>query len=108
MSSVYKDRVIHVNINELDNPAPILEENVRVISIQQLSLNKSLKLFGERRERTVTKELMQLYDMNTYYPVDPETLYDEDNERTLASLMFLVEKHSEEINARACANGSTQ
>ena len=53
------------------------------------------------------EELMQPHDMNTYYPVDPETLSKEDKERALASLMFLVEKQSEEIKARACANGSS-
>ena len=83
MSSVYKDGVIHVTLHEAHNQALLCEDNIiehilGVILIQQFLLNKGLKLFGKREEKSVTKKLMKLHDMNTYYLLDSETLSRED------------------------------
>ena len=104
-----EDEAIDVN-NQIEETEGSEDEDEVVLSqsaSNSYNLKKRhLKLFGERGERAMTKEMMQLHEMNTYHPVDQETLSNEDKEGALASLIFLVEKHSGEIKARACANGS--
>ena len=42
--------------------------------IQKFSLKKGLKKFGTWGEKELTKELTQLHDMQTYFPLEPKTL----------------------------------
>ena len=37
--------------------------------IQKFSLKKGLNKFGTRGEKAVTKDLTQLHDMQTYFPL---------------------------------------
>ena len=46
--------------------------------------------------------------MNCFRPCDPSSLTRDDRRNALSSLMFLTEKRSGEVKARACANGSVQ
>ena len=46
--------------------------------------------------------------MNCFRPCDPTLLTHNDRRNALSSLMFLTEKRSGEVKARACANGSVQ
>ena len=56
----------------------------------------------------MTKELSQLHTLNCFRPCDPHTLTRDDRRNALTSLMFLTEKRTGEVKARACANGSVQ
>jgi hypothetical protein len=56
----------------------------------------------------VKKELTQFHTMSCFKPRDARTLTRDDRRNALASLMFLTEKRSGKIKARACANGSIQ
>ncbi len=54
------------------------------------------------------KELSQLHTMNCFCPCNPRSLTRDDRRNALSSLMFLTEKRSGEVKARACANGIFQ
>eukprot|EP00956_Cyclotella_meneghiniana_P035517 scaffold115573_cov38-Cyclotella_meneghiniana.AAC.1 len=79
-----------------------------VILAQTYSLNKGLKLFGERGEASVKKELQQLHDLVTYTPVHARELTDKQKREALASLIFLTEKRCGRVKTRACVNGNPQ
>ena len=40
------------------------------ILVSHFSLKNSIELFGNRAEKTTTKELQQIHDMGTYEPQD--------------------------------------
>jgi len=61
-----------------------------------------------RGDTAVTKELSQLHTMNCFCPCAPSSLTHDARRNALSSLMFLTEKRSGEVKARACANGSVQ
>jgi hypothetical protein len=71
-------------------------------------LNAGFKKFGTRADTAVTKELSQLHTMNCFLPCDPRSLSRDDRRNALSSLMFITEKRTGEVKARACANGSVQ
>ena len=75
---------------------------------KQYGLKAGFRKFGPRADAAVTKELSQLHTMNCFCPCDPRSLSREDRCKALASLMFLTEKRTGELKARACANGSVQ
>ena len=75
---------------------------------KQYSLKAGLREFANRGKDAVTKELTQFHTLKCFKPRDPSTLSREERRNALTSLMFLTEKRSGEIKARACANGSTQ
>eukprot|EP00956_Cyclotella_meneghiniana_P028301 scaffold65295_cov71-Cyclotella_meneghiniana.AAC.14 len=79
-----------------------------VILAQTYSLNKGLRLFGERGEASVKKELQQLHDLVTYTPVHAKDLTDKQRRDALASLIFLTEKRCGRVKTRACVNGNPQ
>jgi hypothetical protein len=56
----------------------------------------------------VVKELTQFHTLKCFRPHHPSTLSREDRRNALTSLMFLTEKNTGEVKARACANGSVQ
>jgi len=75
---------------------------------KQYGLKAGLRLFGSRGDAAVTKELYQLHTMNCFRPRDPHSLTRDERRKALSSLMFLTEKRTGEVKARACANGSVQ
>jgi hypothetical protein len=75
---------------------------------KQYGLKAALKRFGSCGDTAVTKELSQLHTMNCFCPCDPRSLTRDDHRNALSSLMFLTEKHTGEVKAHACANGSVQ
>ena len=58
----------------------------------QYSINKGLKEFDEHGEEAVVKELSSLKDMDTFFPMDTETLTKDQRVKAISSLMFLKEK----------------
>jgi len=75
---------------------------------KQYGLKTGLKWFGSRCNTAITKELSQLHTLNCFRPCDPSSLTHDNRRNALSSLMFLTEKRSGEVKARACANGSVQ
>jgi hypothetical protein len=78
------------------------------IALQQYSIKAGLKKFGEKGKAAVTKELKQLHDMVTFFPIDPATVTKEQRSKAIASLMFLKEKRNGDVKGRACADGRPQ
>jgi hypothetical protein len=97
---------------EVSNAQPVDREEwmdwALGVALMQYSIKAGLKKFGEKGEAVVTKELKQLHDMTTFYPVDSKTLTKEDKARAIASLMFLKEKRDGTVEGRACADGQKQ
>ena len=69
---------MHINVQD---PASFtydgfeaLEEIIGVVMAQHFSVRSGLKPFGDRGEKSVSKDLTQLYNMHTYDPVDPKNL----------------------------------
>ena len=79
-----------------------------IILAQNYSVQKGIKLFGDRAKQLVTKELKQLRDMKTYETVHTRELTRQERKDVLSSLMFLTEKRCGKLKSHACANGSTQ
>jgi hypothetical protein len=75
---------------------------------KQFGLKAGLRLFGDKGHDAIHKELTQFHTLHSFAPKDPKTLTREERRNALTSLMFLTEKHSGKVKARACANGSTQ
>ena len=55
--------------------------------------------------KAMKKESTQLHDLNTFEPLDADSLTDHDKKNSISSLMFLMEKRDGSIKARACADG---
>ena len=75
---------------------------------RQYSLKAGLRQFGQRADDAVKKELQQFHTMSCFKPRDIRSLSREDRRNALSSLMFLTEKRTGAVKARACANGSVQ
>ena len=75
---------------------------------KQYSLKAGLRKFAERGDAAVKKELAQFHTLSCFSPRNAKTLSREERRNALTSLMFLTEKRSGEVKARACANGSAQ
>ena len=76
--------------------------------IQTFSLEKVLNKFGTRGERAVTKFLTQLNYMQKCFPLDTRTINKDQWVEALRKLMFLVEKHKDDINSRGCVDVKRQ
>ena len=106
--------VVHCNIDD-DTLAPRamsdeeLEAHIEgVIFAHHFSLNKGLKLFGNKDDVAVQKELSQIYAMDTYEPIMKSLLTMEDRIKALSSLMFITEKRNGDIKERKVSDGSKQ
>ena len=81
---------------------------VGVIFAHKFSLNKGLKLSGDKANVSVQKELSQIHAMDTYEPIMKSLLKIEDRRNSLASLMFITEERNGDIKARKVVDGSKQ
>ena len=109
--------IINLNLDVDDGeqqPTPMTEEEIEthiigVAMIDQYSLKKASKLFGEdASNKAVSKELNQIHNMDTYIPMDARQLTKEQRQKALNALLFLTQKRSGELKARKCADGSKQ
>jgi hypothetical protein len=73
--------------------------------MMQYNLKPDLCKFGARGAAAVVKELTQLHLMDTWKPMHPSQLGQEEKMRALSLLLFLKEKRTEQIKGRACING---
>ncbi len=92
----------------LSSEAESKEYMIGHIMMQQLFLQKGLKVFGKPGEAAVEKELQQMKDMDAYAPIDPSTLSEEEKKDAINQLMFLTQKRCGKIKARSCADGRKQ
>ena len=74
----------------------------------QLSLKQGLREWGDRAEKSATKEMKQLHDMSSFFPRDAKTLTREERIKALRTLIFLKEKKSGVVKSRTCIDGSPQ
>jgi hypothetical protein len=75
---------------------------------KQYGLKAGLRKFAERSNNALMKELCQFHVLNCFKPTNPCTLSRTDCRNTLASLMFITEKHTGEVKAQGCADGHKQ
>ena len=98
------------NTNVL-HPDTLLDFNtahVMHIIMTQLSMKASMKHWGERGTRAVSKELQQLHHRDTFQPVDLKMMMSEDFQEVLKSHLFLKQKHNDSIKGRMVIDGSKQ
>jgi Reverse transcriptase (RNA-dependent DNA polymerase) len=78
------------------------------LTFTQYSMNKGLKLFGNKGTEAVRKEMEQLDKMSVLEPISPSDLTLSEREKVLEYLMFLKEKRCGKIKGRGCADGRLQ
>ena len=78
------------------------------VIMTQYSLNKGLEEFVDCMEEAVVKDPSSLKNMDTFFPMDAETLTKEQQVTAISSLMFLKKKRDGTIKGRACAIGTPQ
>ena len=88
----------------------ISEDKIKVWGyiMTQYNLKPGLRKFGARGAAAAVKELTQLHIMNTWEPMHPSQLGQEEKMRVLSLLLFLKEKRTGQIKGRACINGVPQ
>jgi hypothetical protein len=69
---------------------------------------KGLKLFQEKGELAIRKELQQIHDVEGFEPKHWHKLTKEQRARALRYLMYLKEKRDGRIKGRGCADGRPQ
>ena len=85
-AGISKQALNRLSLSALGLPPPKLDENesvvkdhvvmhiLGVIPAEQYTINKGIRLFGERAKESVRKELRQLHDYVTYTPVHAHEL----------------------------------
>jgi hypothetical protein len=71
-------------------------------------MKAGLKRFKERGEEAVTKELSQLHFRDTFRPINPKDLNEEERMQVLESHLFLKEKRDTTVKGRMVAGGNKQ
>jgi hypothetical protein len=98
--------------DDLSNTKPIPEEDREEyalgIALVHYSMGAGIKMFKERGEAGVTKELTQMHNMDVFRPVARDSLTKEERTKAISSLMFLKEKRDQSVKARMCADGRKQ
>jgi hypothetical protein len=89
--------------DNLNNTKPIPEEDrgecALGIALVHYSMGAGMKIFKERGEAGVTKELTQMHDMDAFRPVARDLLTKEERTKALSSLMFLKKKRDQSVKA---------
>ena len=100
----------HVNVSEGDSikmtDTEINPHLLGVTILIQFSLKAGLKHFDKKGEEAVTAELTQMYNMQTYIPVDPETMKPQQKSEALNLLIFLTEKRDGKVKSCMRSNSS--
>jgi hypothetical protein len=78
------------------------------IIMVQYSMKAGMKEFKERGEDAVSKELSQLHFRDTFEPINPKDLTDEERQEVLESHLFLKEKRDATVKGRMVAGGNKQ
>ena len=81
---------------------------VGMVLIQQYNLKIGLNLFVDKGEKEVTKELTQLYNMETFIPMYYTKLTKQKIVEALSSLVVLVDKRGCRVKVRGCSYARKQ
>ncbi len=84
------------------------EIKIWMYMMTQYNLKPGLHNLGARGAAAAVKELTQLHIMDTWKPMHPSQLGQEEKMRALSLLLFLMEKQTGRIKGRACINGAPQ
>jgi hypothetical protein len=107
-----RDGLMLFSADDLSNAKPVpeedREEHALGIALMHYSMGAGIKMFKERGEAGVTKELTQMHDMDMFRPVVRDLLTKEERTKALSLLMFLKEKQDQFVKARMCADGWKQ
>jgi hypothetical protein len=74
----------------------------------QYSMKAGMKQFKQRGEDAVSKELSQLHFRDTFEPINPKGLTNEERKEVLESHLFLKEKRDANVKGRMVAGGNKQ
>ena len=86
----------------------IEQEEEYLFTTDQMNWKKGLKVFGEKGEEAIQKELQQIHDMEGFQPKHWYELTKEERADALKYLMYLKEKRDGRIKGRGCADGRKQ
>jgi hypothetical protein len=75
------------------------EEYALGIALVHYSMGVGIKMFKERGEAGVTKELTQMNNMDVFCPVARDSLTKEERKKAPSLLMFLKEKRDQSVKA---------
>jgi len=76
---------------------------------QQWSVQQGIRKFGDEGKKSAMKEIKNLAVKNNCFgEVDYKPLSQEQKDKALPILMFMVKKRNGDIKTRGCANGSVQ
>jgi hypothetical protein len=95
----------HSNSFDADAVAPLAEF---MFLTEQMGWKKGLKMFQEKGEVAIQKELKQIHDMEGFNPKHWFELTKEERANALKYLMYLKEKRDGKIKGRGCADGRPQ
>ena len=84
-----------------------MRQNIYFLT-EQMNWRKGLKLFKEKGETAVTKELQQIHDMKGFQPKLWHELNADERAKALKYLMYLKEKRNGDVKGRGCADGRSQ
>ena len=106
-----KEEMILLHINDKNDIEEDLIDEYEAEYIfleEQMNWQKGLKLFKEKGETAVTKELQQIHDMEGFQPKHWYELNADERANALKYLMYLKEKRNGDIKGRGCADGRSQ
>ena len=83
-----------------------LAQIAEVVKGKRFSLNRRIKLWGERGWSAVEAELSQIHNRAVFEPQDPSVLTWEEKMQALESHFFLEQKKNDEIKARNVGGGN--
>jgi hypothetical protein len=86
----------------------IEQDEEYLFTTEQMSWKKGLKMFGDKGEEAIQKELQQIHDMEGFQPKHWYELSKEERAGALKYLMYLKEKRDGRIKGRGCADGRKQ
>ena len=77
-------------------------------TMTQVSLQRGMKPFKEKGEKSVSKELLQIHTKSTSMPLTEGNITDREKYKALELLMFLQEKRYRSVKGQAYADGRKQ
>ena len=85
-----------------------VNDNIHHMIFTQLNAKQGLKMFGEKGEEALVKELKQLHTKDVLDPMDANELTYAMKKEASNYLMYLTEKRCGKIKGRGCADGRKQ
>jgi hypothetical protein len=84
------------------------KEWVLGVALAQYLMEAGVKMFQEKVEAGMTKEITQMHDMNVFRPIKGNFLTNKERAKALGLLMFLEEKRDMTIKACMCGDRQKQ